>query len=243
MLSVFSFPETNSLFLTSCISTSFSLKKCLLSFKAKLISGNEVTDNIVNQLDNEWYTFVTNDKINDTENKTTEENEQIRIQKLNERKKIKKTSIKVKKFNCATCQKQFTDRWNLANHERIHTGEAPYVCNMCKKRFKTKYVLKNHERIHTGEVPYECRTCKKTFKTKSNLEIHERIHTGEVPFECKTCKKRFKRKDHLKQHERIHSGEVPFECKTCKKRFNQISALKIHERIHSEKYHMSAKPA
>ena len=171
-------------------------KECVL--------GNEITDNIFHQLENEWYTFVTNDKTSTSENKRIEENEQISIQRLNEKKKIKKTSIKVKKFNCATCQKQFRDRWNLANHERIHTGEAPYMCNYCKKRFKTKYELKNHERIHTGEKPYQCETCNKRFSQTSSLKTHEKIHTGEFPFDCKTCKKSFRLKPQLKVHERIH---------------------------------------
>ena len=174
------------------------------------------------EIDNEWYTFVSNDKKSDSETEKAEESERIIVEQ-----------VKKSPYQCTFCYKSFQKSSNWKRHERIHTREVPYECKTCKKRFNQRSNLKKHEMIHTGEVPYECKTCKKRFNDKGNLMAHERIHTGEVPYECKTCKKRFKRKADLKTHVRIHTGEEPYECETCKKKFKRKDHLKSHGKIHS----------
>ena len=37
---------------------------------------------------------------------------------------------------------------------RSHTGEKPYACSMCPWRFSDKSNVAPHERSHTGENPY-----------------------------------------------------------------------------------------
>ena len=205
------------------------------SCTSKFDSNNYDPNNSDTEIDNEWYTFISNDKQCVEENNFSIEKEQSdnfkKEEKPDEVDKIG-TISENKQFQCQTCQKSFQEARNLKRHIGIHSGEEPYECNTCKKRFKQSTNLKVHERIHTGEVPYECKECNKRFKQKSKLKIHERIHTGEKPYECKTCFRSFSQSNALQAHQRIHTGEKPYECKTCNERFKQRCNLKVHERKH-----------
>ena len=223
-----------------------------------MIDGSKGLQNDeLERIDNEWYTFISNERGTDSVSEKQVEHAQIETVEIEETGSINTNERKYqcntcnKHFNhpsslsrhkiihsgeipydCKICKRRFNQLCNLKMHERIHSGEVPFECNYCKKRFSALSTLKNHERIHTGEMPFECTTCKKRFKTKGEVKVHERIHTGEVPYQCETCNKRFSRVDTLKNHERIHTGEEPYECKTCNKRFKQSSTLKCHEKRH-----------
>nr|XP_042703523.1 zinc finger protein 250-like [Chrysemys picta bellii] len=107
-------------------------------------------------------------------------------------------------------EKKFSRGSDLIRHERMNTGETPYICLECGKTFKHNSVFIIHQRIHTGERPYTCPECGKSFSRSSNLITHHRIHTGEKPYTCHECGKGFSRSSELMIHRRIHTGERPY---------------------------------
>ena len=41
-------------------------------------------------------------------------------------------------FRCAECGRAFKELSTLHNHERIHSGERPFVCETCGKSFRQR---------------------------------------------------------------------------------------------------------
>jgi KRAB domain-containing zinc finger protein len=56
----------------------------------------------------------------------------------------------------------------------VHDKKKPYRCEHegCDQAFSQVSNLIRHQRIHTGEKPYVCDTCNKQFASGSNLKQH-----------------------------------------------------------------------
>ena len=86
---------------------------------------------------------------------------------------IKRRAIKV---TCDICGKAVTKN-RFTTHHRSHTERFP--CPHCSKVFNRKENLRVHERIHTGEKPFVCDVCGKGFRQKVELRLHGRRHEKE----------------------------------------------------------------
>lgn len=80
-----------------------------------------------------------------------------------------------KAHQCAVCQKRFVNKFVLANHERVHSGEKPFRCS-CAKEFSSQNSLRQHSAIHSDARPFPCHLCEYKSKSKYNLRKHLQIH-------------------------------------------------------------------
>nr|XP_032642528.1 zinc finger protein 282-like [Chelonoidis abingdonii] len=130
------------------------------------------------------------------------------------------------------CERNYTQKVYLQNHQQSHTGERLFACTECGKNFQLKVSLTKHQRSHGKEKPYECSQCEKSFICHSWLIRHQMIHSGERPYKCTKCDKSYSRKDYLLNHQRRHLGEKLFQCNVCGKTFVLKRSLVKHQKSH-----------
>jgi uncharacterized Zn-finger protein len=91
-----------------------------------------------------------------------------------------KEMIQSNSWHCETCNKYFTTKRSLINHEQfVHKKIRPFKCTLCNKKFSQKCNLQVHIRgFHNKERPFKCRLCKRKFTQSSNLIKHLRsVHS------------------------------------------------------------------
>ena len=106
----------------------------------------------------------------------------------------RKKRPKDKKFQCAICDKIFSDDYNLNCHVKsVHHKIRDHCCEKCGKRFSIAQSLKKHDirshgGIDGGRILYKCDYCinGKPFKGPGVMEIHLRlVHKIEGPLNIK----------------------------------------------------------
>lgn len=77
----------------------------------------------------------------------------------------------IKPYSCENCQLEFTTKGALTQHNEVHRKKK-FECSVCGKLFRRKFNLIQHERVHSNEKPYACTECNRKFAYKCNLKDH-----------------------------------------------------------------------
>ncbi|XP_033110532.1 zinc finger protein 90-like [Anneissia japonica] len=78
-------------------------------------------------------------------------------------------------LHCKVCEREFSQKISLANHERSHGTKNRHICGFCGERFKYKINLTRHQRKHAREM-HICRYCHVKLSTDYALVQHEKAH-------------------------------------------------------------------
>ncbi|XP_063994180.1 zinc finger protein 135-like [Diachasmimorpha longicaudata] len=174
-------------------------------------------------------------------------------------------------LQCTQCGKLFATKRNLKRHISTHSG-LKFNCPTCQKEFSRADKLKEHEQSkHRNEFfsmsdenndsdsendsenkrdynsegrkkdknqkPHQCPICPRTFAHSQTLtnhvERHKRIKQPQKRFLCEVCSKCFAQSGSLVAHMRTHTGVKPYVCNVCSRAFTKSTYLQLHLRTHS----------
>ncbi|XP_073964271.1 uncharacterized protein [Choristoneura fumiferana] len=136
---------------------------------------------------------------------------------------------------CEHCGKKFITRRLLLMHCRAKHGyEKTDKCSYCDYRASNAEQVKIHERLHTGEKPYVCGECGAGFHRKSSYLQHVAIHLPEKTVQCAQCPARFKSVTLMRIHAARHRApRYSFQCALCDNSFARRRNVARHvQRIH-----------
>lgn len=99
------------------------------------------------------------------------------------------------------CGRNFNQRFQLAQHIKVHLNPNAFRCTICKATFTMARTLKMHIKAHQKPPTeksrpepkkYECNNCTKSYRNKQALEYHKVQHVppDELKFICDICGKR-----------------------------------------------------
>ena len=147
-------------------------------------------------------------------------------------KKHMNSHTQSERFDCEHCNKKFCSIYTMQRHiTMVHLEVKSFTCQVCPRSFALKFQLKEHEEVHSG-LNFDCAKCDKSYKSKKSLYLHVKsIHLPKAQATCEVCKKTLSDRGALQRHKRlIHSTIRPFTCKYCPKTYALRSMMNSHVR-------------
>ncbi|KAM4523208.1 tRNA N6-adenosine threonylcarbamoyltransferase isoform 1-T1 [Fundulus diaphanus] len=142
-------------------------------------------------------------------------------------------------LSCADCGKVFRFHSLLKAHQRVHTGEQPFLCSQCGRQFSFKQSLERHKQTHLSEDKFPCPICGELFKSAADHTRHQSVHSEDGDYQCSECGQTFSRKasfvKHLKSHG-VDAAEVDdaYKCSRCDLAFSCERHLNKHVLTHKD---------
>ncbi|KAK0134525.1 Zinc finger protein ZFMSA12A [Merluccius polli] len=130
---------------------------------------------------------------------------------------------------CSQCQRCFIYRYELLEHQRLHTGENPYKCSQCGKAFRRTSDLSTHRRTQCTKAAYLCIKCGAGFKSIQERYRHKCGEKKPQKFLCPQCGKTFKRMNLMDKHQLTHGETRRFHCLQCGEACAGMRELRAHK--------------
>ena len=90
--------------------------------------------------------------------------------------------MKLKPFECLTCDAKFSANGDLQRHiNSVQLQIKMFTCEACESKFGLNENLQRHIKIvHLKIKPFSCETCESKFSQNNHLQSHIKICTGEL---------------------------------------------------------------
>nr|XP_040575613.1 zinc finger protein 12-like [Lepeophtheirus salmonis] len=154
------------------------------------------------------------------------------------------THSKTVRFNCTSCNKNFSRKDVLQAHASAQHGDTmdratsrkEYPCPKCNSSLKSSKALERHLRSHDSRMgTFSCSFCSKDFLDKRKFQMHLRLHSS-PNYACHFCEAKFLQKEFLNRHvSAVHGRLTPSSspsllhiCSFCSKGFSQPGGLSKH---------------
>ncbi|XP_023955076.2 zinc finger protein 91 [Bicyclus anynana] len=133
------------------------------------------------------------------------------------------------RYICEHCGKGFPVLNELQVHQVTKHDTGPYLqCSHCPFKAPRKFDLIEHERIHSGERPYTCEKCGLTFRRRGIWRKHL-IYHSEKKVQCPQCpRKFFQRSDMLAHANNIHDRTYVYSCSKCGATYTKTETVRRH---------------
>ncbi|XP_024913915.1 zinc finger protein 37 isoform X2 [Cynoglossus semilaevis] len=143
------------------------------------------------------------------------------------------------RFSCPSCEKSFRFQSLLRAHQRIHTGEQPFLCSQCGRRFSFKQSLERHKQTHSSGREYQCLICGEFFKSSLAQREHRSTHMENGEYVCSECGRAFAWKSALVRHLKTHGESAAgdgrsYGCPHCDLSFGCAARRQQHLQTHQE---------
>ncbi|CAG4972238.1 unnamed protein product [Colias eurytheme] len=133
------------------------------------------------------------------------------------------------RFICEHCGKGFPVLAELQIHIVARHGTGRYLqCKLCPFKAYKKFDLIEHERIHSGERPFTCEKCGLTFRRRAIWKNHLIRHT-EKKVQCTLCPKKFYRHSQMMVHyNSMHDRMYMYACAKCDAMYAKPATVRRH---------------